>query len=235
MASKTRLARVAGLLYLIVAVCGGFSELYVRSSVMVPGDAAATAAKVSASATLFRVGFVTDLVSITCFLLLALTLYALLSHVSHQIALSMMVIVAVSVAIMSLNMLNHLGALLVATDSASSAGLGAASSDTLVLLLLDLHRHGYLIAEIFFGLWLLPLGYLVFTSGFFPRALGVLLIIGGLGYLADLVATLLTPNFEWSLSPYVLAPAVLAEVWFIGWLLVKGANQRRAAPVPAAA
>jgi hypothetical protein len=235
MASKTRLARVAGLLYLIVAVCGGFSELYVRSSVVVPGDAAATAAKVSASATLFRIGFVTDLVSITCFLLLALTLYALLSHVSHQIALSMVVIVAVSVAVMSLNMLNHLGALLVATGTAYPAGLGAASPDALVLLLLDLHRHGYLIAEIFFGLWLLPLGYLVFTSGFFPRALGVLLVVGGLGYLADLAATLPAPNLESSLSPYVLAPAVLAEVWFIGWLLVKGAHRRPAAPVPAAA
>jgi Domain of unknown function (DUF4386) len=236
MASKMRLARLAGLLYLIVAVCGGFSELYVRSRVVVPGDAAATAEKVSASATLFRIGFVSDLVNITCFLLVALTLYVLLKHVSHQIALAMVLVVAVSVAIMSVNLLNHLGALLVATGASYPAGFGAASSDTLVMLFLDLHKHGYLIAQIFFGLWLLPLGYLVFTSAYFPRALGVLLMLGCFGYLADLVAILSSPSFESSLSPFLLAPAVLAEGSFILWLLVKGVNlQPQDEPVPVAA
>ena len=111
MTSEKRLARIAGLLYLIVAVCGGFSELYVRSSVHVPGDAAATADNISASATLFRIGALTDLVSVACFLVLALVLYGLLKPVSAKAAMAMLVFNAVSVAIMTANMLNHLGAL----------------------------------------------------------------------------------------------------------------------------
>jgi hypothetical protein len=236
MASKTSLARVAGLLYLIVAVCGGFSELHVRSGVVVPGDAAATAENVSASATLFRIGFVSDLVNITCFLLVALTLYVLLEHVGHEVALAMVLLVAVSVAIMGVNLLNHLGALLVATGAGYSAALGGDAADALVMLFLDLHKHGYLIAQTFFGLWLLPLGYLVFRSGYFPRALGVLLVVACLGYMADLVAVLLSPSLESSLSPFVLAPAVVAELSLVLWLLVKGVSvQTRDEPVPAAA
>jgi Domain of unknown function (DUF4386) len=236
MASKTSLARVAGLLYLIVAVCGGFSELYVRSRVVVPGDAVATAENVSASATLFRIGFVSDLVNITCFLLVALTLYVLLKHAGHEVALAMVLFVAVSVAIMGVNLLNHLGALLVATGAGYSAALGGDAAAALVMLFLDLHKHGYLIAQAFFGLWLLPLGYLVLRSGYFPRALGVLLVAACLGYTADLVAVLAFPSLASSLSPFVLAPAVVAEVSLVLWLLVKGVKvQAREEPVAAAA
>ena len=99
MTSEKGLARIAGLLYLIVAVCGGFSELYVRSSVKVPGDAAATADNISASATLFRIGALTDLVNVVCFLVLALVLYGLLKPVSAKAAMAMLVLNAVSVAI----------------------------------------------------------------------------------------------------------------------------------------
>jgi hypothetical protein len=218
------LARIAGFLYLIVAVCGGFSELYVRSSVTVPGDAAATAADVVAHATLFRLGFVADLIGFTCFLLVGLILYALLKSVNAQVALAMLVLNAVSVAICALNMLNHLGALLVATEPAYTAGLSAQTSHALVLLLLDLHHQGYLIAQIFFGLYLLPLGYLVFRSGSFPRVLGIVLMIGCGGYLADIVAIYLAPGFTSSLSTYFATVAGLAELLFLLWLLVMGAR-----------
>jgi hypothetical protein len=200
MISKPGLARIAGLLYLVLAACGGWAELYVRSSVKVPGDAAATVANVVENATLLRMAFAADLVNITCFLLVALLMYAILKAVNDRIAIAMVAFNATAVAIMGVNMLNHLGA----------------------LLLLDLHGHGYQVAQIFFGLWLLPLGYLVYRSGYFPKVLGVLLMFGCGGYLAGLVATALPPDLESSLAPYLALPAGLAEVLFLLWLLIRG-------------
>jgi hypothetical protein len=227
MISKNQLARVAGILYLILAVCGGFSELYVRSGVNVAGDTTATAENIRASATLFRVAFMTDLVNTACFILLAFALYVLLSPVNKKIASAFVIFNAITVAVMSVNMLNHAGALAVATEPAYVTALGAESADALALLFLDLHRRGYLIAQIFFGLWLLPLGFLVYKSGYFPRVLGIMLMIGCFGYLADLVAVSSSPDLESSLSPYLALPAGLAEIAFMLWLLVKGATVHR--------
>ncbi|MEA2058736.1 MAG: DUF4386 domain-containing protein [Actinomycetota bacterium] len=230
------LARTAGVFYFILAVAGGFSQLYVRSTVMVPGDAAATAANVAERATLMRAGFLADLVNVTLFLLVALVMYAILEPVNEKVAVAMVAFNAVAVAIMSLNMLNHLGALLVATEPSYTAGLSLESSDALVALLLDMHGHGYLVAQIFFGLWLLPLGYLVYASGYFPRALGVFLMIGSAGYVADVVVTLLSPEFHSSLSLYLAMPSGLAEVLFLLWLLTIGVGvpqQDKEIPVPA--
>lgn len=227
MMSNNRLARLAGALYLILAAAGGFSELYVRVSARIPGDSAATAERIRAAGTLFGVALVTDLVSITCFLLLAFVLYLLLSPVNSKIAATLVIFVAIAVAIMSLNMINHAGALAMARDPTYATALGVESTDALALLFLDLHRQGHLIAQIFFGLWLLPLGYLVYKSGYFPRVLGIMLMIGCFGYLGDLVAISFSPGLESSLSPYLGLPAGLAEIAFLLWLLVKGAREVR--------
>jgi uncharacterized protein DUF4386 len=236
MSSEKRLARIAGLLYLIVAVCGGFSELYVRSSVNVPGDAAATADNISASAMLFRIGALTDLVNVACFLVLALVLYGLLKPVSAKAAVAMLVFNAVSVAIMTANMLNHLGALQAATSEDYAGAFGAESSDALAMLFLDLHSYGYLVAGIFFGLWLLPLGYMLFRSRYAPRTLGALVMVGSFGYVADAVTNVLFPAVGETLTPVMDLPSLLAEVSLILWLLVKGVDvQRRVHHVPASA
>jgi hypothetical protein len=227
MISNNRLARLAGALYLILAATGGFSQLYVRTGVRIAGDAAGTAENIRTAARLFGVAFVTDLVSITCFLLLAFVLYVLLSPVNRKIASTLVVFVAIAVAVMSLNMINHAGALAMATEPTYATALGAGSTDALALLFLDLHRHGYLIAQIFFGLWLLPLGYLVYQSGYFPRVLGIMLMIGCFGYLGDLVVISFSPGLESSLSPYLGLPAGLAEIAFLLWLLVMGAKEPR--------
>jgi hypothetical protein len=88
------------------------------------------------------------------------------------------------------------------------------------MLFLDLHEYGILIATIFWGLWLLPLGYLVFKSGYIPRILGVLLIIGGFGYLIDFVVFFIFPNFEVSIGQFTF----LGEILLPLWLLIKGVN-----------
>lgn len=175
-----------------------------------------------------RLAFVADLVNITCFLLVGLLMYALLKAVDDRIAFAMVVCNAVAVAILGVNLLNHFGALLVATDPVYTVGLSAEGRAATATLLLDLHRHGYHIAQIFFALWLLPLGFLVYRSGYFPRVLGVLLMIGCGGYLAGVGVTYLAPSFESGLAPVFALPAGLAEVLFLLWLMARGA---RIAPV----
>jgi hypothetical protein len=219
MFSRNRLARAAGLLYLVVALGGGFAES-VRSSVRVPGDAAATAAGIAQHATLFRAGFAADLIDFTCFLGVGLILYALLKPVSGPIAVSMLVINAVSVAMQALNLLNQLGALLVATDPAYTAGMGSAAANDLALLLLDLQHQGYVISQVFFGLYLLPLGYLVYRSGWFPRPLGVALMFGAGGYVAGVAANFVAPGSSLAIYPALIGG--LAELLFLLWLLARG-------------
>jgi hypothetical protein len=233
MTKESKLARLAGLFYLIVAVTGGFSELFVRENIIEAGDAATTAENISASPALFQVAFASDLVNITFFVLAALVLYVLLKNVNHNVAVGMVVFNAVAAAIMSANMINHFAALQVATGS----GVGSPASDGLVQLFLDMHSNGYAIAQIFFGLWLLPLGYLAYKSGFFPKALGVMLMIGSASYLTELVAGLLFPGMGDNALLLIAVPAALAEVSFLLWLLVKGVrpNPRSTELVPATA
>lgn len=148
--------------------------------------------------------------------------------------MAMVVFNAVAVAVMS--MLNHLGALVAATNPSYSAAFGAESSAGLAMLFLDLHSYGYSVAEIFFGLWLFPLGYLVYRSGQFPRSLGVLVMAGSFGYLANVAATFLSPSLESGLTPAFVVPAVIAEVSLIVSLLLRGVRiRRRSAELPAAA
>jgi hypothetical protein len=223
MTAPKTLARIAGLLYLIVVVCALFAELFVRARIVKPGDAAATADNIRASVTLFRVGFVADLVQATFFLLTAMTLYLLLKHVNQLAAAAMVTFVAVSVAILCLNLLNQYTALTIATGDNYPRAFGKAGSDALTLLFTDMFSNGYIIAAMFFGLWLAPLGYLVIKSGYFPRILGVLLIIACFGWLAALFTQFLAPGLGKDVAQFVSDPAgALGELTFMVWLLVKG-------------
>lgn len=234
MNSNKRLARSAGVLYLIVAIFGGFAHLFVRESVYVPGDAAATAQSVLANSGLVRVGVVADLVQATVFVFLGMTLYLLLKHVNTNAASAMVILVAIATTVICLNMVFQFAAVLVATDVSYVTAFGRAGSDALVQLLLDIQHFGYLIAQIFFGLWLVPLGYLAYKSGMFPRALGGLLVVGGVSYLVDMLALFLTPEFGLTISAFVVIPPAIAELWMVAYLLVKGVRAERK-DVPAAA
>jgi hypothetical protein len=129
---------------------------------------------------------------------------------------------AVSVAIQCLNLAPYLAALSLATEPSYATAFGPGGADALVLLMMDLQHSGFLIAQVFFGLWLLPMGYLAFTSGMFPKALGVLLIIACFSYLAHLPFMFLWPDLGTMLTPFVAVPAVLAEVWMVLYLLIRG-------------
>ncbi len=222
MFAPKRLARIAGLLYLSVAISAGFAYGYVLTKVYAPGDAATTAANVLANADLVRCGVVADLFQATATVLVGMTLYRLLKQVNQHAASAMVGFIAIASAIMCLNDIFQLAAVLVATDSSYVAAFGPAGAQALVLLLLDMQHYGFLIAQIFFGLWLVPMGYLAYTSGMFPKALGVLLIVGGACYLVDMLAAFLAPDLSKQIHGILAVPPTIAEVWMVGYLLVKG-------------
>jgi hypothetical protein len=222
MTSPKRLARTAGVLYLLVAVFSTFALIVVDGRVYVPGDAAATAANVAANAGLVRLGVVADLFQATVFVFLGMTLYLLLKHVHHNAAGAMVVLVAIATGMMCLDAVFRFAGLRVATEGSYPAAFGTAGSNALVLLMLDLQHYGFLTAQVFFALWLVPLGYLAYRSGMFPRALGVVLVAGGPSYLVDMLARFLVPDAGATIHALVVIPPTIAEIWLLGYLLVVG-------------
>jgi len=222
MASPKRLARIAGVLYLLNGITSGFAFGYVLTKVYVPGNAATTAANVAANPGLVRIGVVTDLFQATEWVFLAMTLYILLRHVHQSAARAMVVLVSVGAAIVCLNDVFQFESVRVATDPSYAAAFGAAGSSALVLLLLEIHHYGFLAAQIFFGLWLVPLGYLAYKSPMFPKALGILLIVGGAFYLVGLLAVFLVPDYGEKINTFVTLPSAIAEISMVLYLLVFG-------------
>src|SRR5438552_16594316 len=222
MTSPKRLARIAGVLYLLVGIFGGFAEGYVEPKMYVAGNAAATAGNLVANSGLVRIGVVADLLDGTVFVFLALALYVLLKHVRRGVATAMLVLVALAAGITCVVAVFEFEGLRVATDRSYAAAFGAAGSTALVQLLLDAQHYGLLVAQIFFGLWLAPLGYLAYKSAWFPKALGLLLLVGALCYLVDLFAAFLVPDFGKSIPSFVVMPSAIAEISMVLYLLVIG-------------
>ena len=231
MTSPRRLARNAGLLYLVVAIFAAFAFNFATGAVYVPGDAAATAQKLLDNGGLVRAGVVADLVQATAWLFTAMAFYLLLRRVNEDRARAMVILVAVGTAIVCVRQVIPLGALLVASDQSYATALGSAGSDALALLLLEMNHIGGLVTQIFYGLWLLPLANLVYTSGSFPRALGVALAVGGSGWLVGSLAVLLGLAGEAFNTSAMMLPTI-AEVWLLGYLLVKGVRSRPATDRP---
>ena len=222
MASPKRLARIAGVLYLLVAIFGGFAFGYVLAKVYVAGDAATTARNVLANSGLVRIGVVADLFQATVWVFLAMTLYLLLKHVHQSTARAMVVLVAVGAAIVCLSDVFQFESVRVATENSYAAALGAVGASALVLLLLEIHHYGFLVAQIFFGLWLVPFGYLAYKSAMFPKALGVALIVGGACYLVGMLAVFLVPDSGEKINTFVTIPSAIAELSTVLYLLVVG-------------
>jgi hypothetical protein len=234
MKSSLQTARIAGFLYLMVIVFGMFALMYVRPSLIVPGDAATTASRIMASEALFRVGVVSELIMYMCFLLLPLPLFLLLKPVSRNLALMMALFVFVSVPIGMLNTLNNLAALSLLSDAGYLTVFTIEQLQAQMMYFLHLHDLGYLIGQIFFGLWLIPLGYLAFKSGYFPKILGFLLIIGGFAQLTDTLTSLLFPSYEGVILT-VLGVFGFSEILFCLWLLLMGVKLQRPQVLPSTA
>jgi hypothetical protein len=222
MTSPKRLARFAGFLYLLVGIFGGFAEGYVEPKMYVAGNAAATAANVVANAGLVRIGVVADLLDGTFFVFLALALYILLKHVHKSTVRAMLILVILATGITCASALFEFEGLRVATGAVDLTTFGSVGSNAIVLLLLDAQHYGLLIAQIFFGLWLAPLGYLAYRSGWFPKALGVVLVAGSASYIVDLLAAFLLPDIAKAIHGFASILPAIAEPAMVLYLLVVG-------------
>jgi hypothetical protein len=214
-------ARLAGVFYLILAICGGFAEFGVRQRLIVPGDAAATAQNLLANAGLFRVGIVAELLGQVVFVFLVLALFELLKVVDRRRAVLMVALVLLAVGLTALNMVNQVAALFVLDGGTWTAAFEPAQREAFASLFLDLHAFGYgVVAQVFFGLWLLPLGALIVRSGFIPKVVGWLLALAGVGYLVDVLIAALAPDVGFVLSEFTF----VGELLLMGWLLAKGVH-----------
>jgi hypothetical protein len=227
------LARVAGLLYLAVAVFGSWAQLVARSAVHVPGDATATTDNLVQNSGLFRAGLVADMLMATVFVFLGLALYRLFYDASARLATILMVFVSVSAGSILVNLIFHFGALLVATDPGYLAAFGADARDGLVLLLVELHQYGYSLGGVFFGLWLLPVGIVGYRSGLFPRWFAVIVIVGSLVWLLDPFVVFAAPETPEFVRAAISAITAVAEFGLILFLLIVGVLRPKTAAVAA--
>jgi hypothetical protein len=213
-------ARLAGLFYLIYILTQALAA-YVRSQIIVFGDAAATARNISTNELLFRLGFVTQIISALFFVLAAWGLYVLLKSVNKDLALLLLLLNLAGVVVECINMLNLFAALQLLNGADYLNVFSAGQLQAQALTYLNLYTNGFMIAQIFYSAWLLPLGYLVYRSGFLPRFLGILLIIDCFGVLIWFLQFFLLPGYA-VISYPSWAVGFIAEVSLTLWLLVKG-------------
>src|SRR6478735_4458434 len=235
MSSPKQLARIAGVFYLLVGIFGGFAEGFVDPKLHVAGNATATAANVAANSDVVRMAVVAHLLDGVFFALTAMTLYLLLNHVHKNAARLMVLFVAIAVGMICLNAVFLFEGMQVATDSSYVTAFGVAGSSALVMVLLDIQHYGTLAAQVFFGLWLAPLGYLAYKSGLFPKVLGVVLVAATVSYLADSLTAFLLPELEVQIKPFLIVAPLVGEIWMVTYLLVKGVKSgHQADPAPVA-
>jgi hypothetical protein len=221
-------ARVAGLFYLLIALTGPFVLLYVPGKLFVPGDATATANNILAHALLFRTYIVVGILSELFFIALVLALYHLLNGVSRELATVMVILVLIDVPLAFLGIANQIATLTIVHGADFLSVFDQPQRNALAALLININRHEVLVSEIFWGLWLLPLGLLVYRSRFLPRFLGVWLFINGIAYVVISFTGILLPQ-HLGIVNTISFPILFGEVAFTLWLLVIGAKPKQSA------
>jgi len=216
--SLNKSARVAGFLYLLANLPAPFALVFLPAQLIVRGDAAATASNILASESLFRLGIVGLLFNSIVNIFLVLALYQLLNVVNKYMASLMVIFMLVVVPIGMLNELNSLAVLQLLSGAEYLNVLTTEQLHALMYFFLRLHGQGLNIAQIFWGLWLFPMGYLVFKSGFLPRILGLLLMIGCFGYVIQSFLAFLGYNVS------IIFYTSWGELLLVLWLLIKGVN-----------
>jgi hypothetical protein len=229
--SQRQVARVAGVLYLIIIAAGIWAFFFVRSSLIVPEDATATANKVMASQGLFRASIAADLIMIMSDVALAVAFYVLLKPVSQPLSLLAAFFRLAQAANLGINVLNLFFGLQLLHGASDVGAFSADQLHDLALFFFHAHGVGYTISLVFFGFSILIVGYLIFKSGYLPKVLGILLVIAALGYLVDGFANVLLINYaDYAdiLGAVVFGPALIAELAVALWLLIKGVRTQPA-------
>ncbi len=219
-------ARTAGLLYLIIALVGGFSIAYVPSVIVVAGDAAATAANLLVHRGLFGLGVFADLVVMLTEIVLSVMLFFLMKPTSPMLSLVALVSRLAMVLVMAINLLINIMPLVLLSGSGYLDAFALPQLQATALLLIEAHAQGVHVWDMFFGFHLAILGYLVFRSGYLPRLLGVAIMIGSPGYFLDglVKLTFVTSAPLAMVIVGLLVLASISELAFAFWLLIKGPN-----------
>lgn len=225
--SPRALARIGGLLYLITIIVGLFGEVVVRGRIVVPGDAATTAANLRSMESLWRLGLAGEMVMALCTVTLTLVLYVLLRPVSRDLALLATFFSLVATGVGVAYSLQLVEALFPLGHAAYLQAFTPEQLDVLASLALKSHVFGFGISLLLFGPFFLVAGYLIFRSTYFPRLIGVLYQIAGVGYLANSFVLLLAPRLAGQIFTIVAAPVFLGEASFCLWLLIRGVNLER--------
>jgi len=223
MSSIKNPGRFAGLLYVLASIVGFFAMGYVPDKLIVYGNAAATANNIAASETLFRLGIAGGILGQTAFIFVALALYDLLKEVNRRHASLMVLLIVVSIPIALLNELNSFAALVLVRGAEFLSIFDKPQRDALAMLFLNLHGRGFVVAEIFWGLWLFPLALLVYKSQFLPRFLGVWLALAGFAWVILSLISVLLPQYQDKVYAYS-QPAIVGEIAFMSWLFIRGAK-----------
>ncbi|MDT4897882.1 MAG: hypothetical protein QOH25_2959 [Acidobacteriota bacterium] len=216
-------ARIAGTFYLITIIMGVFAEVFVRGALVVRDDAAATATNILAHEPLYRFGLAADLIMLACYIAVTLLFYGLFKPVGRSLSLLAAFFSLVGIAVLAVNSLNHLAPLVFLGDAHYLSAFETTQLQTLALMSLRMHARGYSIAGVFFGLYMLLLGHLIFRSGFLPRILGVLMAVGGLSYLTNSFAIFLLPTLVARLPDMGMLGGI-AELALSLWLMALGVN-----------
>lgn len=220
MTSIKTTARIAGFLYLLQIPLGVFGILYVPKVLNVAGNMAATTSNILANEFLFRLSIVSAILCALVTIATAVYVYKVLKFVNESYAKWILIFILIAAPISMLNELNSIAVLLLLKSNVYSTIFTTGQLHSLVSVFLELHKYGHQIAGIFFGLWLFPMGYLVFKSTYIPKIIGVFLIITSLGYLIDFTTFFLYSEFGIIISEYTW----LGEVLMVLWLLIKGVN-----------
>lgn len=226
MGPNKKTARLAGLLWFLMIALGLFAQIGVREALIVTGSAAVTAANITANTFLFRLGFVSDLAMMVCYLLTPLVFYKLFSSVNKSLSALMVIFTMVGTAIGMLSLLCEYAALHMLSGAPYLSVFTSNQLQAQAMLLLGLNDQGYMIAHIFFSLWVLPLGILVYRSDFLPRVFGILFIAETAAGLLSFIIHFLFPGG--SLETNLMWLGALAEFSFTFWLLVRGIKEPKA-------
>jgi hypothetical protein len=223
MTSATNPGRFAGWLYILTSIFGFFAMGYVPDNLIVHGNAAATASNIVAHETLFRLGIAAELIGMAGFIFVADALYDLLKGVNRRHASLMATLIVVSVPIAFVNELNSIAALVLVRGGDFLSAFESPQRYAAAMFFLNLHGRGFVVAEIFWGLWLFPLALLVYRSRFLPRFLGVWLALAGVAWVVVSLTGILLPQYQDNVYGYA-QPAILGEIAFMLWLTIKGAR-----------
>lgn len=224
--SPSKLARITGILYFLVILAGITCEIINQNFIVIPGDINTTISNIISHVSIYRISFVISLVRFIVFILLVLALYKLFRPVNQDLSLVMVVFALVAIIIGVVILLFQYAAPLLLTSPNYSIFFSNEQWQAQIWFFLNLQKFGDKVCQIF-SIWLLPLGYLIYKSGFTPKILGALMVIAGFGYVLDFLIFTLFPTSHLQIAGF----AFLAELSFPIWLLIKGLKKRRAEPV----